>query len=472
MATTNFQDRVTPINASWLNDVDAATYEGTGVFTPAGTGAVARTVQAKLRESVNIDDFNPTADGATDDLIPLTNFFNSAIANPGVPHILNAAIYATTSALPSINISNVIVIGQGTAIHDVGALMTGTVIKYTGAAGTTVQTITSTSGGSNAKVSNITYTGIGIDCNSLANYGLRVYSIKESTLDVAVCNAKTFGMTLNVVATLGEATDLQKNKIRYVGRQIEYASGGSLHLGGTATGNVSMNDFWVDIQHKDVTAIIEENADNNDWWFCRTYMAAGGVASEGVSWYGGASEPVSCREERFHLLTGNLTSQAYGTGTYTVGANRIRVFCLDTGNSTPAPTVQAGATVYWNRASTPFGDTSWVTYTPTITANTGTFTSVAATGRYLQRGCIVHVQLQITITTNGTAASAILATLPIANASGTGYLLTGKETNLTGYMVTGLVGAASSTLTIQKYDGTYLGGNGALFAISGYYEIA
>jgi hypothetical protein len=460
-------------HASFIALTNAALGTGTVAgFTQSESGATTRTIQAKLRESVNIDDFNPTADGTTDDLVPLTNFFNSAIANPGVPHYLNAATYATTAALPAINVSNVIVMGQGAAIHDVGPLITGTVIKYTGAAGATVQTITSTSGGSNAKVSNITYTGIGIDCNSLADYGLRILSIKDSVIDVSIANAKVYGMTLNVVASLGEAADLQRNKIRYSSRQVEYTAGGCLHLGGSATANVSMNDFWFDGQHMNVAAITEANVDNNDWWYVRTYRPPSGTATEAISWLGGTSEPVSCREERFHFLSSNLTSQAYGTGVYTVGADRIRVFCLDTGNGTPAPTVQTGASVYWNRASTPFGDVPWVTYTPTITASSGTFTSVSATGRYLQRGRIVHVEMGITITTNGTAAGAILATLPIANSASVSYVLAGKEFNLTGFMVCGLVSASSSTLSIQKYDGTYLGSNGSQFAISGSYEIA
>lgn len=73
MATINFVDRVTPINASWLNDVDAATYEGAGVFTSAGTGAVARTVQAKLREFVSVKDFGAVGDGVADDTDAVKN---------------------------------------------------------------------------------------------------------------------------------------------------------------------------------------------------------------------------------------------------------------------------------------------------------------------------------------------------------------------------------------------------------------
>jgi parallel beta-helix repeat protein len=75
----------TVIESPWLNDVNAATYttvpsntasiatlnSSTGSanvgYTPAGTGAVATTVQAKLRQYVSVKDFGATGDGSTDD---------------------------------------------------------------------------------------------------------------------------------------------------------------------------------------------------------------------------------------------------------------------------------------------------------------------------------------------------------------------------------------------------------------------
>ena len=75
----------TVITAPWLNDVNAATYTtvpsntasiatlngATGSanvgYTPAGTGAVPTTVQAKLRESVSVKDFGAVGNGTTDD---------------------------------------------------------------------------------------------------------------------------------------------------------------------------------------------------------------------------------------------------------------------------------------------------------------------------------------------------------------------------------------------------------------------
>ena len=110
MTTTVFTDTVTPIISSWLNDVDTAAYKaiGTGTvvptnatdvrtnlavetittnraafsassgaalvgYLPAGTGAVATTVQAKLRESVSVLDFGADSTGAVDATTAFTN---------------------------------------------------------------------------------------------------------------------------------------------------------------------------------------------------------------------------------------------------------------------------------------------------------------------------------------------------------------------------------------------------------------
>ena len=64
-------------------------------YTPAGTGAVATTVQTKLRESVSVQDFGAVGDGTTDDTAAIILALNSGFKNITG----NGLTYKVTSAL-------------------------------------------------------------------------------------------------------------------------------------------------------------------------------------------------------------------------------------------------------------------------------------------------------------------------------------------------------------------------------------
>jgi hypothetical protein len=127
-----------------------------------------------------------------------------------------------------------------------------------------------------------------------------------------------------------------------------------------------------------------------------------------------------------------------------------------------------GTSNFWNTYK------EWTTYTPTVTAGSGTFTTVAGTGRYMVEGRLVHVQIEVVITTNGTAATSVNATLPIAspNISTVARTLAGREVTSTGFMLQGTISANSSTCVIRNYDNTYPGASGRTLHVSGSYEIA
>ena len=75
MTTTTFVNGQTPIVADWLNDANGHVYDEVAHahnsdnidFTQAGTGAVTRNAQDKMRESVSVKDFGAVGDGVTDD---------------------------------------------------------------------------------------------------------------------------------------------------------------------------------------------------------------------------------------------------------------------------------------------------------------------------------------------------------------------------------------------------------------------
>jgi hypothetical protein len=112
---------------------------------------------------------------------------------------------------------------------------------------------------------------------------------------------------------------------------------------------------------------------------------------------------------------------------------------------------------------------AWKTYTPTLTASSGTLTTASAAGRYLQMGKTIHVALSVTITTNGTAAGYVRATLPVASNAALIYVLPGRE-NTGGKMLQGRINAGTNQCDIFNYDNTYPGANGYQLLMAGAYE--
>jgi predicted secreted protein len=112
---------------------------------------------------------------------------------------------------------------------------------------------------------------------------------------------------------------------------------------------------------------------------------------------------------------------------------------------------------------------AFTSYTPTVTAASGSFTTVSATGSYKRVGKICFVYNKITITTNGTATAAVLATLPF---SGTSKSYSGvfRENNLTGNI--GIIQTDATQTIWRKYDNNYPGGTGAVLEGSYFYEVA
>lgn len=96
MTSTVFQSG-TVIDSVWLNDVNAKTYADTADtvgYLPAGTGAVATTVQDKLRESVSVKDFGAVGNGEAND----TKAIQDAI-DTGKPVFVPAGTYYLATPL-------------------------------------------------------------------------------------------------------------------------------------------------------------------------------------------------------------------------------------------------------------------------------------------------------------------------------------------------------------------------------------
>lgn len=114
---------------------------------------------------------------------------------------------------------------------------------------------------------------------------------------------------------------------------------------------------------------------------------------------------------------------------------------------------------------------AWTSYTPTVSASTGTITtSSVGAAKYQQIGKLVVVRLDITITTNGTGAGYVIVTLPVTGASNNDGAFTGRARSVSGKGLTSSI--TTTSVYIFNYDGTYPASSGE--TLSGFliYEAA
>lgn len=105
-------------------------------------------------------------------------------------------------------------------------------------------------------------------------------------------------------------------------------------------------------------------------------------------------------------------------------------------------------------------------FTPVITASSGTITTASASGNYQRRGKFVHVDMQITVTTNGTGAGAVVASLPFNCVNGA---LNGRENVTSGSQLNAICG--SNSVLVRTYNNGYPAVNGSVLQLSGILEL-
>ena len=109
------------------------------------------------------------------------------------------------------------------------------------------------------------------------------------------------------------------------------------------------------------------------------------------------------------------------------------------------------------------------TFTPTITAATGSLTTVSATGNYTKVGRLVTFAIDITVTNNGTGGGNLRSTLPFT-ASGINQYGAGRETVQTGFALTGTITGTVAVL-VKSSDDTYPATSGDRLQFSGTYIV-
>jgi len=109
------------------------------------------------------------------------------------------------------------------------------------------------------------------------------------------------------------------------------------------------------------------------------------------------------------------------------------------------------------------------TFTPSITAGSGTFTTVSGSGTYWKVGSVYHYFLEVVITTAGTAAGAIVATLPFTVSEHQ----VGVCADVTSSYKTGSVtgGSGSNSISLLGADGLTLIADGVTVRASGFFVV-
>lgn len=135
----------------------------------------------------------------------------------------------------------------------------------------------------------------------------------------------------------------------------------------------------------------------------------------------------------------------------------------------------AGKGIDFSAAINPAGTTSEVltayaegAWTPTVTSLIGAITSYTSSGSFTRVGNTIFIVISITVTDNGTGASALSISLPTVSNSPSAFA--GQNVN-TLKTVSAYTGVGSSTMLAALYDASYPLTNGETIRISGHYQV-
>jgi hypothetical protein len=167
--------------------------------------------------------------------------------------------------------------------------------------------------------------------------------------------------------------------------------------------------------------------------------------------YSGTALPVANGGTGVTTSTGSVNTVLSTSPTLTTP---IISTTLGVGGATPSASgagITFPATASLSTNANTLDDYKEGTYTPTVTATSGTFTTVSATGRYVKIGNQVTVNVTITITSVGSASGRIKYTLPYTP---TANYYTGAALELSAAGIVGATFATDTGASIVKYDYT------------------
>jgi hypothetical protein len=119
----------------------------------------------------------------------------------------------------------------------------------------------------------------------------------------------------------------------------------------------------------------------------------------------------------------------------------------------------------WNNAA-------WTSYTPTISAQTGSITTSSGEGYYTRVGKMCALYVRANVLAKGTGSGYLAVTIPFQARGIIEQIGVGRETGATGKALTASVAASGNFMAILAYDVTTVIVDGYRNIISMVYEVA
>ncbi len=378
-----WQNKVTSVGMSLPADFTvtgspvtaSGTLGATYALTPTGTGAFVKQLSPSLT--------TPNIGAASSSSLSVSGLTaSSAVATDGSKNLVSVTNTGTGNNVLSASPTLTGTVNTG-AIVDTSSAATSLVVGPSGATNPSLTIDSSTgSGVAGLRIKNAVTSGrVNIDVtDSGANAALGINA--KGTGDIAIANVSTGGVSISNALTLSSTV----NKITLT----PPATGATLTIidGTTVTGPAATGTL--------VTKTSTDTLTN------KTYDTAGAGNSFSIN--------------------GVAATANTGTGSVVRATSPTLV--------TPALGAATATTI--NGAS--LDNNAWTTYTPTITSGGGSFTTVSATGRYKQIGKTVHLQVDVVITTAGTATGDILASYPVSSIASQAFVGSAKERAAVGTM--------------------------------------
>jgi hypothetical protein len=465
------------ISAIELDDLMAPSGSNSVGYLPAGTGAVATTVQTKLRESVSVKDFGAVGDGVTDDTaaINLAIVAGRNIWFPAGTYLINTSILvssknnvrlqgagmnvsiikcaaATTFSVPPLDVTsstNVSVAGFAFDSNSNASVASLPVVRFVSCTDISF---------SDSKISH-SYIGIGI--NSCTRFRVERNFITKNAVATALNYSINVTSTVTV-STQGEVNDnfCTNSGSGFLGNQINISrnqfinnsyGAGIATFGSTTltiagffgkyyvTDNICHNGTQRDADGFMVAGMeiagpysrienntVSTNAGAGIRLFAYQSICSGnnvfgnGTGLDGTYFQAGIvpcdATTIAGYNASYSTITNNQCfDNGGGTQTYGYYEQQTTLLGMVVEGNNFNNNVTGPFVLQSSKYANTYDFNTAIAYTPTMISTTGTITTVGArTGQYFLKGRIVYFQAQGTITTNGTGATSIQIGLPFA----------------------------------------------------------